>query len=102
MLLHWAAIIISLLSCSYFFGVIRLLIFVLHEIATTFENSKGSTTRTFTYVKHRLTFFCCHPTMFMHFVFSAENKCCDAIISSTPTFSFLALIERAIVFWNFC
>ncbi len=69
MLFHWVVIIVSLLNCSSFFGVIRLLIFVLHEIATTFENSKGSTTRTFTYVKHRSIFFCNHLTMFMHVVF---------------------------------
>jgi hypothetical protein len=56
-LLHWVVIIVSLLSCSYFFGVIRLLIFVLHDIATTFDNSKGSNIRTFTYVKHCLIFF---------------------------------------------
>ncbi len=62
-------IIVSLLSYSYFFGVIRLLIFVLHEIVTTFENSKGSTMKTFTYVKHCLIFLCRHFTTFMHFVF---------------------------------
>jgi hypothetical protein len=94
MLLHWVAIIVSLLSYSYFFGVIRLLIFVFHEIASTFKNSKGSTTKTFTYVKHHPIFFCCHPTTFMHFIFYAESECYDAIISSTPTFSFVVFIKK--------
>ncbi len=90
------------LSYCYFFGVIRLLIFVFHEIASTFKNLKGSTTKTFTYVKHHKFFFCCHPTTFMHFIFYAESECYDAIISSTPTFSFLVFIKKAVVFWNFC
>ncbi len=93
MLLHWVAIIVSFLSYSYFFGVIRLLIFVLHEIAIAFENSKGSTTRTFTYVKHCSIVFCCHLTTFVHFVFFVESKCCDAIISLMSTFSFLVFTK---------